>query len=285
MAETGRRDVLDRRLRPRSRRSGASRRSRSSSPSARSSRGPSRTSARSRRRRTRTRATAPTGCALLRDGLSAEETVERLDGRRRRPRPPPARHRRRATGARRDATRAPSAWTGPAGSPGPCFAAQGNILVGEETVDALAATFTATAGARSPSGCSTASPRRRPQAATAAASSRRRCSSSSATAATRALATRSSTCASTTTQQPIAELARLYDAARAALRQDAARRLARRRRRPRARSCASGSRGLGYDGELDERVRRVGGHGEPRGARRRRRADRPRRARGAARAE
>ena len=35
-------------------------------------------------------------------------------------------------------------WAG--GITGPCFAAQGNILVGEETVTALATTFTATAG-------------------------------------------------------------------------------------------------------------------------------------------
>ena len=35
-------------------------------------------------------------------------------------------------------------WAG--GQTGPCFAAQGNILVGEETVAALATTFTATAG-------------------------------------------------------------------------------------------------------------------------------------------
>ena len=35
-------------------------------------------------------------------------------------------------------------WAG--GLAGPCFAAQGNILVGEETVAALATTFTATAG-------------------------------------------------------------------------------------------------------------------------------------------
>ena len=35
-------------------------------------------------------------------------------------------------------------WAG--GIAGPCFAAQGNILVGEETVNALATTFTATAG-------------------------------------------------------------------------------------------------------------------------------------------
>ena len=47
----------------------------------------------------------------------------------------------------RDATPARSAWTGPAGSTGPCFAAQGNILVGGETVDALATTFMASAGA------------------------------------------------------------------------------------------------------------------------------------------
>jgi uncharacterized Ntn-hydrolase superfamily protein len=80
----------------------------------------------------------------LRDGLSAEETVERLtsadEGRA---------HRQLgvvdAQGRAETFTGASCMdWAG--GIAGACFAAQGNILVGEETVTALAETFTATAG-------------------------------------------------------------------------------------------------------------------------------------------
>jgi uncharacterized Ntn-hydrolase superfamily protein len=81
----------------------------------------------------------PSGLALLRDGLSASEVVERLtaedEGR----------------GERQlgvvDAHGAGASWTGPecndwaGGRTGPGYAAQGNILVGEETVAALAHTF------------------------------------------------------------------------------------------------------------------------------------------------
>lgn len=83
----------------------------------------------------------PNGLALLRDGLSANEVVERLtaedEGR----------------GERQlgvvDAQGGSASWTGPecmdwaGGRTGPGYAAQGNILVGEETVAALAATFEA----------------------------------------------------------------------------------------------------------------------------------------------
>jgi uncharacterized Ntn-hydrolase superfamily protein len=85
----------------------------------------------------------PNGLALLRDGLSAAEVVERLtsedDGR-------AERQLGIVDGEGRSAS-----WTGPecldwAGHlNGPCYAAQGNILVGAETVDALAATFEANA--------------------------------------------------------------------------------------------------------------------------------------------
>ena len=125
--------------------SGASRCSRSSSRSARSSRGRSRRSARSRRRRTRTRATARTGSRSSATGLSASEVVERLtaadEGRAE-----------RQLGVVDGKGRSAS-WTGPecndwAGHRnGPCYAAQGNILVGAETVDALATTFEANAAA------------------------------------------------------------------------------------------------------------------------------------------
>src|SRR5215467_7563689 len=86
----------------------------------------------------------PDGLALLREGLSAEETVARLtdadDGR-------DQRQLGIVDGRGNAATFTGSgchAWAG--GRTGPCFAAQGNILVSSQTVDALAETFEATAG-------------------------------------------------------------------------------------------------------------------------------------------
>jgi uncharacterized Ntn-hydrolase superfamily protein len=86
----------------------------------------------------------PNGLALLREGLSAAEVVERLaggdDGRAE-----------RQLGVV-DGDGRSASWTGPecldwAGHRnGPCYAAQGNILVSAETVDALAETFEANAG-------------------------------------------------------------------------------------------------------------------------------------------
>ena len=86
----------------------------------------------------------PGGLALLREGLSAQEAVDRLtaadEG-------SAQRQLGIVDGEGRSAT-----FTGPecmdwaGGIAGPCFAAQGNILVGEETVAALAAAFEATAG-------------------------------------------------------------------------------------------------------------------------------------------
>ena len=86
----------------------------------------------------------PDGLALLRDGADAETVVRRLteadEGRD---------HRQLGVV---DAHGGSATFTGPecmdwaCGVSGPCFAAQGNILVGEETVTALATTFTATAG-------------------------------------------------------------------------------------------------------------------------------------------
>jgi uncharacterized Ntn-hydrolase superfamily protein len=85
----------------------------------------------------------PDGLALLREGLSAEETVERLtaadEGR-------AERQVGIVDGQGHGAT-----YTGPAcndwagGRTGPCYAVQGNILVGEQTVAALAKTFEETA--------------------------------------------------------------------------------------------------------------------------------------------
>jgi uncharacterized Ntn-hydrolase superfamily protein len=85
----------------------------------------------------------PKGLALLREGVSADQVVERLtaedDGRD---------HRQLGVV---DTSGGSASWTGPecnewAGHrTGPGYAAQGNILVGEETVTALAATFEANA--------------------------------------------------------------------------------------------------------------------------------------------
>src|SRR5437660_7669911 len=86
----------------------------------------------------------PDGLALLRKGASAEEVVERLtqaDGGRE--------HRqlgivdRQGRGATYTGAEC-NDWAG--GRTGPCFAAQGNILVSAETVDALADTFEGSAG-------------------------------------------------------------------------------------------------------------------------------------------
>jgi len=86
----------------------------------------------------------PDGLALLRDGLAAEEVVQRLvaadDGRDE-----------RQLGVV-DAHGGSASWTGPGCNDwaghrtGPGYAAQGNILVSGETVDALAETFEASAG-------------------------------------------------------------------------------------------------------------------------------------------
>src|SRR3954471_7374251 len=77
----------------------------------------------------------PNGLALLREGLSAAETVERLtsadDGRN---------HRQLGIVTGKGASHSYTGrecmdWAG--GIAGPCFAAQGNILVSEETVSAI----------------------------------------------------------------------------------------------------------------------------------------------------
>jgi uncharacterized Ntn-hydrolase superfamily protein len=86
----------------------------------------------------------PAGLALLREGLGAAEVVERLVGM------DEGRVERQLGIV--DATGAAAAWTGPkcmdwAGHrTGDGYAAQGNILVGSETVDALAETFEAGTG-------------------------------------------------------------------------------------------------------------------------------------------
>ena len=86
----------------------------------------------------------PEGLALLREGLDAQAVVDRLtaadDDRE---------HRQVGVVDRRGSSASFTGsecmdWAGGLTAPG--YAAQGNILVGEETVAALAATFTATAG-------------------------------------------------------------------------------------------------------------------------------------------
>ena len=88
----------------------------------------------------------PQGLALLRDGLSAEEAVERLTS------ADEDRAHRQLGIVDADGRSATStgeechAWAG--GRTGAGYAAQGNILVSGETVDALAETFEASAGSR-----------------------------------------------------------------------------------------------------------------------------------------
>jgi uncharacterized Ntn-hydrolase superfamily protein len=86
----------------------------------------------------------PDGLALLREGLSADEVVERLtsadDGRE---------HRQLGVVDGKGGSASFSGtecmdWAG--GRTGPCYAAQGNILVSAETVDAIAETFEAMSG-------------------------------------------------------------------------------------------------------------------------------------------
>ena len=87
----------------------------------------------------------PEGLKLLREGISAEEVVERLTS------ADEGRDQRQlgvVDAAGRSATYTGSEcleWAG--GKTGPCYAAQGNILVSPETVDALAATFESSTGA------------------------------------------------------------------------------------------------------------------------------------------
>src|SRR5438552_5974558 len=86
----------------------------------------------------------PEGLGLLREGLSAEEVVERLtaadEGRDQRQLGVVDREGRSASYTGAECLE----WAG--GRTGPCYAAQGNILVSEATVDALAVTYESTAG-------------------------------------------------------------------------------------------------------------------------------------------
>jgi uncharacterized Ntn-hydrolase superfamily protein len=86
----------------------------------------------------------PEGLSLLREGLSAEEVVERLtsadEGRDHRQLGIVDREGRSASFTGAECLE----WAG--GRTGPCYAAQGNILVSAETVDAIAETFESSSG-------------------------------------------------------------------------------------------------------------------------------------------
>ena len=86
----------------------------------------------------------PEGLALLREGVSAEEVVGRLisadEGRAHRQLGVVDREGRSASFTGEECLE----WAG--GKSGPCYAAQGNILVSSETVEALASTFEASSG-------------------------------------------------------------------------------------------------------------------------------------------
>src|ERR671937_927443 len=86
----------------------------------------------------------PEGLKLLREGLSAEEVVERLTS------ADEGRDQRQLGIVDRDGRSASFTgsecldWAG--GRTGPCYAAQGNILVSAETIDAIAASFESSSG-------------------------------------------------------------------------------------------------------------------------------------------
>ena len=86
----------------------------------------------------------PEGLTLLREGLAAEEVVGRLisadEGRAHRQLGVVDREGRSASFTGEECL----GWAG--GKSGPCYAAQGNILVSSETVEALASTFEASSG-------------------------------------------------------------------------------------------------------------------------------------------
>ena len=178
-------------------------------------------------------------------------------------------------------SRAVNAWTGPGGLAGPCFAAQGNILVGAETVSVLASTFEATAG--------------RPlaerlleclAAAQAAGGDRRGQQSAALLVVERdgGYARLSDVLVDLRVddhEQPVAELARLYDIHSLLFGKTPARAVDRGRRRAPRRARPAPARAR-LRRQARAGVRRLVGHGEPRGAGRRRRADRPGRARRAA---
>ena len=275
------RDLLDRRLRPRRRAVG--RRDAVEVPRRRLGRavGAAPASARSRRRRYANPRYGPDGLALLAQGLTAAEVVERLTGGRRRARPAAARRRRRRGGSATYTGSECLDWAGGVSGhvlrrPGehPRLrrdrrrARRGVRRLGaerplaERLVDCLAA-------------------------AQAAGGDRRGQQSAALLVVERdggygGLSDALVDLRVDDHPAPGRGARAAAPAPRGAVREDAARGVARGRRGARRRSCGSGSARLGFEGDLARRVPRLVGPGEPRGARRRHRADRPGRARGAA---
>ena len=280
---TRRRDVLDRRLRPRGGAVGrrraveVPRRSGSVVPWAEPGVGAIATQAYANPRY------GPDGLALLRDGLSAEEVVRAAHRRRRRASRAAARRRRRHRAAAR-AGPGRSATTGRDIAPAPATRRRATSSSAPRRSTRSRRRSRRTRTCRSRSACSNASPRHRLPAATGAASSRPPSSSCSETAATPGLSdtrrrparrrpssARSRSCAGSTALHGRlfgTDAARGVAAARRRARTEVRRaaRATRLRRRPRRRAHWAGSR-------------------EPRRARRRRRRDRPGRPRRAAEGE
>ena len=253
------------------RRSGASRRSRSSSRSGRSCPGRSRRWARSPRSRTRTRATGRTGSSCSAKGLPADAVVERLTA------ADVSREQRQlgvVDAAGRGAPRSPGGCTaGRADASAPATPRRATSSSRAPRSTRSPTSFVASAGTPLAERLSTASPPRRRPAATGAGSSRPR-SRGRARRRLRRLSDALSTFVSTTTPSGSRELRRLYGlhellfgkTPRAVVGvDDATRGSSRAARAPRLRDAG-----------------RLGGGGEPGGARRRRGHDRPGRARGAA---
>ena len=214
------------------------------------------------------RARAAPRRALRRGGRRA------ADGGRRGTRPAPARRRRRPGAARRR-TPATSASTGPAAAPATATRRRGTSSSRGETVDALAETFERTAGrplAERLLDC---------LAAAQAAGGDRRGQQSAALLVVEkdggyaGSPTASSTSASTTTRGRSRSSRRLHGLHDALFGTTPRRASGSRSTTSSRRAVASGSARLGYDGDLDEPLRALGRQREPRGARRRRRADRP----------
>ena len=187
-------------------------------------------------------------------------------------------------GARRqrDLHRRASASTGPAGAPAPCFAAQGNILVSGETVDALAESFEASAGRPLAERLLDAL-----AAAQAAGGDRRGQQSAALLVVERdgGYAGLSDSLVDLRVDDhaaPIDELRRLYELHQLLFGKTPADEWVEVDDELARASCASGSRGSATTASSPTRSRAWAGHGEPRGARRRGRAHRPGRARGAA---
>ena len=220
----------------------------------------------------------PDGLALLREGLERRGGRRAADRGRRRPRPPPARRRRRARAAARPSP-APSAWTGPAAAPGRLRRAGEHPRLGRDRRRARRdlrgdrRRAARRAAARLPR--RGAGRRRRPARPAVGGAARRR-----ARRRLRGPLRQRRRPARRRPRAPLEELRRIYGLHQAIFGKTP-RRTGSTSTTSSPPSCASGSARLGYDGELDEALDAWAGNGEPGGARRRGRAGRPGRARGA----